>query len=162
MDERIRSAELFTGLSAGRLLRLSTIGRPRTLRAGEYLFLLGDSAQHLCVVVSGQIELCFPISVGDVVKDIAVESAGPGKTVGWSALVKPFHFTLSARAAEPTEVVAFGRHDLLQVFESDQETRRTVVDGISELIANRLSMFQALWARELQRRLTSGGPGATI
>ncbi len=162
MDERIRTAELFKGLSASRLLRLSTIGRPRTMRSGEYLFLLGDSAQHICIVASGQIDLCFPLSIGGVVKDITVESAGPGKTVGWSALVKPFRFTLSARAPEPSEVIAFGRQDLLQVFESDQEIGRVVVDGIAELMANRLSMFQALWARELQRRLASGAPGAGL
>ncbi len=162
MDERIRTAELFKGLSASRLLRLGAIGRPRSLRAGEYLFLLGDAAQHICIVGSGEIDLCFPLSMGGVVKDITVESAGPGKTVGWSALVRPFRFTLSARAKDPTEVIAFGRHDLLQLFESDQEIGRVVVDGIAELMANRLSMFQALWARELQRRLASGATGAGI
>ncbi len=153
MDDRIRSAELFSGVSPSGLQHLAAAGRPRTLRSGEYLFLLGDAAQHLCIVATGQIELCFPLRYGSEVKDVTVESAGPGKTVGWSALVKPYRFTLSARAAVSTEIVAFARHDLLTLFERDQQTARVILEALSELMANRLSMFQALWARELQRSL---------
>jgi CRP/FNR family cyclic AMP-dependent transcriptional regulator len=155
MDDRIRTAELLKGLNPGRLQRLATIASSRALRAGEYLFLLGDSAHYIYVVAAGQIDLCFPLSVGGVVKDITVESAGPNKTVGWSALVRPYRFTLSARAAESSEVIALARHDLLQVFDDAQDVGRVVFDGIAELMANRLSMFQALWARELQRTLAS-------
>ena len=161
MHDQIRTAELFKGLSAGRVQRLASIGRVLALRTGEYLFLLGDAAQYVSVVTSGQIDLCFPISLGGVVKDITVESAGPGKTVGWSALVKPFRFTLSARAGQPSEVMAFARPELQQVFAADPEIERVVLGGISELMANRLAMFQALWARELLRTFSPGGQGAT-
>jgi len=151
MQDQIRASELFNGLNAGRVQRLAAIGRMLTLRTGEYLFMLGDSAQFVSVVTSGLVDLCFPISFSGVVKDITVESAGPGKTVGWSALVTPFRFTLSARAARPSEVIAFARPELLQVFAADPEIERVVLRGISELMGNRLTTFQALWARELQR-----------
>lgn len=161
MHDQIRAAELFTGLNAGRVQRLVTIGRVLTLRTGEYLFLLGDAAQYVSVVTSGQVDLCCPISFSGVVKDITVESVGPGKTVGWSALVKPFCFTLSARAAQPSEVIAFARPELLQVFAGDPEIERVVLGRVSELMANRLTMFQALWMRELLRTFSPGGQGST-
>jgi CRP-like cAMP-binding protein len=156
MFDQIRAAELFKPLSASRIQRLAAIGRVLTLRAGEYLFLLGDDAQYLSLVTSGQVDLCCPISFGDAVKDITVESLGPGQTAGWSALVKPFRFTLSARAALPSDVIAFARLELQQVFAADPEIERVVLGRVSELMANRLTMFQALWVRELQRSL---GPG---
>ena len=156
MYEQIRAAELFQQLNTSRIQRLAAIGRTLQLRTGEYLFLLGDSAQYVSVVTSGLVDLCCPISFGDVVKDITVESVGPGKTVGWSALVKPFLFTLSARAARPSEVIAFARPELLRVFASDPETERVVLTAVSELMANRLTMFQALWVRELQRAICAG------
>ncbi|MCX6539387.1 MAG: Crp/Fnr family transcriptional regulator [Acidobacteria bacterium] len=161
MHDQIRAAELFNGLSAGRVQRLAAIGRVLTLRSGEYLFLLGDSAQYASVVTSGLVDLCCPISFGGVVKDITVEAAGPGKTVGWSALVKPFRFTLSARAARASEVIAFARPELLQVFAGDPEIERVVLGRVSELMANRLTMFQALWMRELLRTFSPGGQGST-
>ena len=159
IDEDIQTAELFAGLSPASVHRLATIARVTSLRAGEYLFLLGDSAQYVSLVRSGLIELCFPISMGGVVKDIAVETVGRGSTIGWSAMVKPYRFTLSARAAETSEVVAFARQDLHTLFLTDAAAQRTVVDGISELMANRLATFQALWARELMRTLSAGSQG---
>ena len=161
MQNEIRAAELFTGLNAGSVQRLAAIGRMLTLRAGEYVFMLGDSAEYVSVVTSGLVDLCFPITFGGVVKDITVESVGPGKTVGWSALVKPFRFTLSARAARPSEVMTFARPELLQVFAADPEIERVVLGRISELVGNRLTMFQALWARELLRTFSLGEQGST-
>jgi CRP-like cAMP-binding protein len=156
MSDQLRQAELFEGLSAGAIGHLQAIGRVRTLRPGEYLFLLGDSASYVCVVLKGQVELCFPVSAGGVVRDISVETVGAGKTVGWSALVKPYRFTLSARAAEPSEVMAFARHDLEPMLDDEPRFARVVLSRVSEIAAARLTMFQALWARELQRTLEAG------
>ena len=155
MYEILRQAELFEGLRPDELRSVSAIGRTRPLRAGEYLFLLGDGAEFLCVVVKGQVDLCFPMSLGTVVKDISVESVGPGQTLGWSALVKPYRFTLSARATEPSEVIGFARHDLVRLFETEPRIGCTLLTKVSELVGARLSAFQALWGRELQRRLAT-------
>lgn len=157
MFEQLQHAELVEGMSAGQIRQLAVLARPRALPAGEYLFLLGDTAQHLCVVVSGQIDLCFPIRISGVLRDITVESVGAGRTVGWSALVKPYRFTLSARATEPTELMAFSRHDLQRLFDSDQGLGCALLSRVSELVGVRLSSFQALWARELQWRFETAG-----
>src|SRR5512146_2609901 len=122
MYDRLRKAELFEGLDAAEIGRLAAIGRVRAWGTGDYLFLLGDSAQFVSVVLKGRVDLCFPISIGGVVRDICVETVGDGGTVGWSALVKPFRFTLSARAAEPTEAVAFARHDLQALVDTNPQT----------------------------------------
>jgi len=156
MYELIREAELFEGLSASEIRRLASIGRRRELRAGEYVFLLGDNADYLFVVVRGRIDLCFPMSLGDVVKDIPVESVGAGQALGWSALVRPYRFTLSARAAESVEVVGFARLDLLRLFETELRIGYVLLGKVSEIVGVRLATFQALWGRELQRRLVSG------
>jgi CRP/FNR family cyclic AMP-dependent transcriptional regulator len=157
MYELLRQAELVQGMSADQVRRLAVLGHLRNLPEGEYLFLLGDAAQDLCVVVAGQMNLCFPIRIGGVTKNLTVESVGAGKTVGWSALVKPYRFTLSARATEPTDVVAFPRQDLLHLFDSDPGIGCVLLSRVSELVGGRLSSFQALWARELQRRLETPG-----
>jgi CRP-like cAMP-binding protein len=161
MQESLRAAELFDGLDTAKLARLNAIARKRTLGSGDYLFLLGDSAQYVSLVVHGLVDLCLPITIGGVLKDITVESVGPGKIVGWSALVRPFRFTLSARAAAPSEILAFGRLDLEQLFAAEPAIERVVRTGISELMVRRLTMFQALWARELQRALDPGRQAAS-
>ncbi len=155
MNEVLRTAKLFHGLTDQEAERLARIARPQSLSAGEYLFMLGDHADRLYVVVQGAIDLCFPIPIGGETKDITVETAPAGKTLGWSALVKPYRFTLSGRVAEPTEVYAFTRSDLVELFDAEPRIGHTFITRISELVGIRLLKVQALWVRELQRSLAA-------
>lgn len=151
MEQLLRQAELFEELSDEGLRRACAIASQRTMRAGEYLFLLGDDANDFFVVTRGNVDLCFPMPLRGQVKDIPVESVGVGNALGWSALVKPYRFTLSARATEPSELISFPRRSLLELFDSDPQTGRAFFMKISELVGIRLVTFQALWVRELQR-----------
>lgn len=153
MREFLSRPELFPGLDACGVERLAALGRTRSLGAGEYLFLLGDNADDFYLVIRGTMELCFPMSLRGAVKDISVESVGQGEILGWSALVKPYRFTLSARAAQPSEVLAFARRELLTLFQSEPAVGYAFLTKLSEVVGLRLLTFQALWARGLQQLL---------
>ncbi|MBI4518401.1 MAG: cyclic nucleotide-binding domain-containing protein [Deltaproteobacteria bacterium] len=149
--EALCKAAIFGELHDTEAARLLAVARPQQCHKGECLFLLGDHADRLYVVLSGRIELTFPLSFGGVVRDVPVESKTAGSALGWSALVKPHRFTLSARAAETSELAAFVRHDLLRVFEEEPRIGCVVMRHIGEVVGRRLLQMQALWARELQR-----------
>lgn len=156
-------AAIFEGLQDTEVTRLLAVARVHQCHKGECLFLLGDHADRLYVVLSGKVELTFPLSFGGVVRDVLVESKAPGSALGWSALVKPHRFTLSARAAEASWLAAFLRQDLLRVFEADPRIGYVVMRHVGEVVGRRLLQVQALWARELQRAVTdslavSAGP----
>lgn len=153
MEQLLKQAELFDGLTSEQLRQLTNVGRRVTLRAGEYLFLLGEDAVDFSIVTRGNVDLCFPMPLGGEVKDILLESLSEGKALGWSALVKPYRFTLSARATEVSEVVSFPRMALIELFEHEPRLGYTFFMRISELVGIRLETFQALWVRELQRTL---------
>jgi CRP-like cAMP-binding protein len=151
MEQLLKQAELFEGLSSEQLRQLTSVGRRRTLRGGEYLFLLGEDAVDFSIVTRGNVDLCFPMPLGGEVKDISLESLGEGRALGWSALVKPYRFTLTARATEVSDVVSFARMALIELFEHEPRLGYTFFMRISELVGTRLETFQALWARELRR-----------
>jgi CRP/FNR family transcriptional regulator, cyclic AMP receptor protein len=155
IDDLIAGADLVQGLGPDEVHSFSTIGVRQHLSKDEYLFVLGDRADRLYVVVEGGLKLCFPMSLGEMVQDVSVESVAPGRTVGWSALVKPYRFTLSARAAQPSQVVAFPRRDLLELFDAEPRTGYAVSTRISELVGVRLLAVLALWARSLQRTVAA-------
>lgn len=152
----LRQCELFDRLDEDEVLSLTAIAKPRSLRAGEYLFLLGDTADGLYVVVSGQVDLCFPLSFSGVIRDVTIESVTAGHMCGWSTFVKPHRFTLSARAAEATELSSFSRVQLLNVFDAAPRIGYVFTRKLSEIIGSRLLNLQALWARELQRTVAQG------
>jgi CRP-like cAMP-binding protein len=151
MEQMLQQTELFEGLTPDELGRLSEVGRHQALKEGEYLFLLGDDATALYTVIKGNIDLCFPMPLGGTVKDICIEPIGAGKVLGWSALVKPYRFTLSARATEPSEVVSLPRRYLTELFDREPHIAHVFFMKIAELVGIRLATFQALWVRELRR-----------
>lgn len=152
--QTLRKGNLFEGLDDEQVARIAEIARPCALQPGERLLLLGDSADRVFLVVKGKVDLCFPFSFRGYVKDVCVETMLPGSALGWSALVKPYRFTLSARAQEACEVATFFRKDLLRLFEDDTALGYIFMKRIAEIIGDRLLKIQALWARELQRAVT--------
>jgi CRP-like cAMP-binding protein len=161
MEEKLWRSELLDGLDKEGGRRILEIARPQGLRAGEYLFLLGEAADRLYVVVKGTVEICFPLALAGSVQDVSVESKEVGRVVGWSALVRPYRFTLSARAAEPSQVAAFPRRALLDVFDAEPRIGLAFTRRLAEVIGHRLLKMEALWARELQRAV-AGGVGPTV
>lgn len=155
VKEILKKAELFQGLDKDELSSLAAIGKRRSLNAGEYLFLLGDNAESLFIVARGRMELCFPLSLGGVIKDVRIETVARGEPVGWSSLVKPYRFTFSARAPEDVEVIGFSRTDLSRVFEAVPHGGYVFTRKLCEMIGHRFLNLQALWARELQRTVAS-------
>lgn len=150
----LRRAAIFGELQDAEAAQLLAVARPRQYQKGECLFLLGDHADRLYIVLTGRVELTFPLSFGGVVREVPVESKTSGSALGWSALVKPHRFTLSARAAEKCELATFSRQDLLRVFEAEPRVGCAVMQHIAEVVGRRLLQVQALWARELQRVVT--------
>lgn len=162
MEAFLTQSELFEGLDERVVSRVVDVACPRSLRAGEYLFLLGDNADRVFVVRSGRVDTCFPVMLRGAMKDITVESKLPGDSLGWSALVKPYRFTMSARAAEPSEVIYFLRQELLSSLDEEPELGIEFSRRIAEVIGARLLKLQALWGRELQRSIENGMAGAVI
>jgi CRP-like cAMP-binding protein len=154
----LRRTAIFEGLSEAGMGRLCGLAHPLHCRAGECLFRLGDEADRLYVALGGRVELTFPLSLGAVTREMPFEVRTRGSVVGWSALVAPYRFTLSARATEESELAAFPREDLLRLFEAEPQIGYLVMGHIAELLGRRLLQMQALWVRELQRAVT----GATV
>jgi CRP/FNR family transcriptional regulator, cyclic AMP receptor protein len=153
--DALRKIDILEGLNEAQHSRLAAIARVQSFRAGEYVFLLGDSADRIYGVLAGKVDLCFPLSLGGGVEEVCVESAFPGRTIGWSALVKPYRFTLSAKATVPCEFVAFTRHDLHRLFETDSFSGYLLMRRIAEVVGERFLGMQALWLRSLQRDLSN-------
>lgn len=156
MKDFLARSELLEGLPEAAVSRLAEIAQTRSLRAGEYLFLLGDIADREFIVHTGKLEICMPLMFPDAMKDVIVDSLLPGRSLGWSALVKPYRFTRSARAAEPSEVIFFLRQELQRIFDEDPRIGLAISMRIAEVIGHRLLEMQALWVRELQRAVASG------
>jgi len=156
MREVLECCELFAGLDPDDLAQFTAIAGRKALENGQYLFLLGDPADRLYVICSGQIETCFPILISGAMRDLAVETRGRGEALGWSTFVRPHRFTLSARAKGPVDVLALPRAEIDRITAERPALGCRLTTRISEMLGRRLLTMQALWARELQRAVNQG------
>lgn len=143
--------ELLQGLAPADAEKVLSLGTRRRISAGSSLFRLGELAQCLYLVESGRMRLTLPLQIGERKEEILVEEKGPGQTVGWSALIPPYRFTLSAVAAVDTEVVALTPEALHGFFESAPTVGARLCLNLALIVGHRLQTLQAMWLREIQR-----------
>ena len=145
--------DLLSGVSPEDAAQVLALGSRMRLAPGAVLFPLGSPADSLYLITHGRVSLTLPMQVGGSDEDILVEERGPGETIGWSAMVPPYRFTLEARAPLDAEVLAFSRAALLDYLAARPAVGQIVMRNIASVIGQRLQVFQAMWLREMQRSL---------
>jgi len=104
--------EAFPTLGPADLATLEALGARRAVSAGEYLFREGDPTYDFFVVLSGAIEVVGRTDDGERVVARHVR----GRFVGELGLLNGLRVFLSARVAEPGEVLVLPREALRRVF----------------------------------------------
>jgi CRP-like cAMP-binding protein len=145
------NSDLLHGLAPADVDAVLSLGRRLQLSSGDTLFELGAEADCLFLVVRGLVALRLPMQVYHHERDVLVEERQPGQAIGWSALIAPHRFTLTAAAVVETEVLVFDRDPLLELFASRPEVGYVVMRNLAGVVGERLQVFQAMWLREMQR-----------
>lgn len=143
--------DLLKGLAPDEAARVLALGQRVVLTTGAELFHLGDLADSIYVVTRGRLRLTLPMQVRTREEDVLVEERSGGQTVGWSALIPPYRFTLTASAPLETEVIALPREALNSYFAAHPETGYAISVNVACVVGQRLQLFQAMWLREVQR-----------
>ncbi|MBK1726288.1 putative nucleotidyltransferase substrate binding domain-containing protein [Halorhodospira neutriphila] len=124
---RIAAGEAFSGLDDEVLEALLARGRVRSLQPGEVLFHLGDPDRDLLYIVyEGRVDLIDAQSV--------VTSQEPVALLALSSYFDDEPYTLTARAARPTQVIEVPFDDV-RALEQDHPA---LADTLSRIIADRI------------------------
>ncbi len=143
--------ELLQGLTPGESDRVLALGKRIRVSAGAPLFQLGDPAQYLYLIESGQIRLTLPMQIRGREENVLIEEKAAGETVGWSALIPPYQFTLTATASVDAEAIALSRDVLTSFLENSPEVGSKLCLNLALVIGHRLQTLQTMWLREMQR-----------
>lgn len=143
--------DLLKGLAEDEIEQALSLGTRITIASGGELFDLGEPADRIFIIERGRIRLTLPMKVRDREESVLVEERTPGQTIGWSALIPPYKFTLKATAPLKTEVIALSREGLSEFFAANPAAGYVVAMNLASVIGQRLQLFQAMWLREMQR-----------
>ena len=143
--------ELLNGLSPAEGEQILELGTRLVVPSGTLLFRLGDPADRLFLTERGRIRLTLPMHLRGKEENVLAEERSPGQTVGWSALIPPYRFTLSAAASLDTEVIALPQKALREYMAAQPAVGCKIALNLAVVIGHRLQLFQTMWLREMER-----------
>lgn len=160
--DALKNSDLFRDLAIGYLQKVSVLCRGRSYQEGGMIFKEGDKAEELYVLTDGRVALEMeirPIPDRPAIPT-ALDVIAKGEGFGWSALVEPYVYTLSARCMTNCQVLAMNGDMLRRVMIDDAELGYELMKRVAKLISIRLTNTRlrltsglglALLGRELER-----------
>ena len=148
--DTLKSSELFEGLETRLLEKVSTLCRGGSYKEGNIIFKEGDEATELYILTDGRVALEMdvrPVPDRPAIPT-AVEVVSKGESFGWSALIEPHIYTLSARCVTNCTVLAIKGDVLLNVMAEDTDLGFELMKRLAQLVSIRLAYTRL--------RLTSG------
>ena len=146
----LERSELFGGLSTSYLEKVSTLCRSESYRQNVMIFKEGDEATELYMLTDGRVALEIDIRpVADrPAIPTALEVCTKGEPIGWSALIAPHIYTMSARCITNCTVLALKGDLFRKVMDDDV--------GLGYELMKRLSQVISLRLTHTRLRVTSG------
>ena len=145
MLDFLETVELFKGMEDDQMETIVPCCEEAEFKRGERIFRGGEDASFLYVVMEGKAEL----REENINEAPVVSTLSEGNAFGWSALVSPYQYHLSAYSASRTcKVLKIERARLTKLLEADTNIGYPVMTKILALIGRR---FDELEEKVIQR-----------
>ena len=150
IEKTLKRAEVFLGLDDSDLSKIAALPscREEVYQHDEVIFRAGTEARFLYLLRAGQIDLVMktPPNSNPAATRVVVDSITTGGLFGWSALVKPHFYTMSAICKEPSSVVVISGAELMALFANDYYLGYRVFQSLSRIIGTRLRDMEQILA----------------
>jgi signal transduction histidine kinase len=162
--EILRKFDLFAGLPREVLTSIAPLAEERTLPDGAVLFAEGAPANHLFLVLDGQVSLEKRVQLGrsGTPRRAPIEVTGAWHEIGWSSLVRPYLYTSSAVIQGGATVLAISGDALRQWMVSNPAVGYEILTRIASIIRHRmesstanLTYFLSVISHEIKRPLAA-------
>ena len=136
MIETLREIRFLHDIGPMHIEQIAKIARVRDFNEDDVVFRQGDAAQHVYLVVSGNVslEIC---AAGAGCKQIL--TLGPGELLGWSSVLEQLSYTARARVLERTQLVEINVAQLLAMCDQDPQFGYELMRQVALALAKRLS-----------------------
>ena len=132
----LSSCYLFGRLSKPQLERVLAISREQKIQKDQWLFREDQEAQHFYLIKEGAIELLTVVDE-HIEIPIAMIRTNNG-CIGIGALVPPYRYSLSARAAHDSNLLVFKRADLEALKQDDPAIVCIMMNNLAQKLLERL------------------------
>jgi CRP-like cAMP-binding protein len=125
----------FSSLDQSFLDEIVSIATLIEIKEGDWLFKQEEEAQYIYVIIDGKISLT--IMFRDHIID-KLNAYMKYEIIGWSALVKPYIYTMGAIAETDAKALQINGQLLMELMEESKDQGYILLGNLTEVIAERL------------------------
>ena len=139
-EEVLKECGAFATLTDEGLRRLAAIASESEFEAGTTIFQEGGKAEELYVIKEGKVALQMGLPAAQVsaIRRITLDIVTGGQMFGWSAIVPPNVYTLSAVCLQRARIVVISGPRLLEFLHESPHMGYEVMKGFIKVVASRL------------------------
>lgn len=139
--DSLSQCSVFAALDAAGLETIAGIATEKTYEPGATVLREGDRATELVIIREGKLalQMSMPRDGAWAGRRITVDIVTSNEPAGWSALVEPYVYTLTAIAIQETRALLLKADELRQQLEQDPSVGYLVLKGLIQVVASRLA-----------------------
>lgn len=140
-QQALRECEVFSELNNDELEKIASSALEKHYEAGAILFQDGGSAEELFVILKGKValQMTLPKALGQTGnRRITVDVVSKNEIVGWTAIVEPYLYTLTAVCLQDVIALSISGNKLRWLLRDDHEIGYKLQKGIIKVITSRL------------------------
>ncbi len=141
--EFFKNVEVLTGLDDNQIVSIADAFQELEYQHGDRLFADGEPAFHIWVVKEGQIDLRFDLPGRSTSEESTISSIYDSMVFGWSSLVPPNEYKLSAYCvSRRAKVMRINKNALDRIFEKDPRTGYQFKLNLLKVVGRRFHQLQ--------------------
>ncbi len=139
----LKNVELLSDLDDNQIASIADAFHDLEYQHGDRLFADGDPASHIWVVKEGQIDLRFDLPGRATSEESTISSIYDSMVFGWSCLVPPNKYKLSAYcASRMAKVMRINKKALDKIFKKDLRTGYQFKLNLLKVVGRRFQQLQ--------------------
>jgi len=139
--EWLKKTELFEGLDETKLRALLSQSVVKSYSERETIFLHGEEAIHLYVLIKGAVDLT--VRSEEKIDFMTSKIEKEGAVFGTASLMEPFRYNVSAVCLKPSEVLVLDVNLISKKMEEDPKMGMEIMKRLASIYFNRLNELRA-------------------
>jgi CRP-like cAMP-binding protein len=139
--EWLKKTELFDTLEESQLNALLSNSSVKSYSQGETIFLQGEDAKQLFILIQGEVDLTVKAQeeIGVMTSKIEKE----GAVFGTPSLMEPYRYNVTAKCLKPTKVLAIEANHIRKRIEEDPRMGVEIMRELASIYFNRLNELRS-------------------
>lgn len=136
----LKECQVFSTLSDTELEKVAGLALEKQYEAGTTICQEGDSAEELLVIQEGKValQMVLPKTPEQMSRRITVDLLSRNEVIGWSAIVEPHTYTLTAVCLQEVKALSLNSNKLRWLLRDNPKIGFEVLEGLIKVIASRL------------------------